>query len=173
MLPNMPHSYSHIGTITTCTQPNQYPLHNRATPLLQKNATHSLSLSLSHISIYLSLVRPYDIKSTQTLPSWHAIFLVATTLAWTVFDSYCICYHGEKLIGYSLSSQLTATELINLKTMARMVLPPQLFARHKFHCQTLHDQAAGNGQIDDFQGSSELGELRGHRDTTFKWMVCS
>ena len=49
-------------------------------------------------------------------------------------------------------------------------LPNYLLAWHKFHCQTL--QAFGSGQIHDLQGSSELGELRGHRKITSKDTAC-
>ena len=68
-------------------------------------------------------------------------------------------------VGYRLSSQLTATEWVNLKTIDESLdgSPSQIFVWQKFHCQTL--QAVGSGQIDDLPGSSEHGEPRSHRKT--------
>ena len=86
-----------------------------------------------------------------------------------LFERYCMCYHGKEP-NFTIDSHRVG-QLEDHGWSRWTAFPTHSLALHKFHCQTL--QAVGSGQIHDFQHSSELGELRGHRKTTCKWTVCS
>ena len=75
-------------------------------------------------------------------------------------------------VGYSLSSQSTATEWGNLKTLEKVI--GRLFllncAWHKLHGQTL--QAGGIGEIRNLQGSSEIA-IEGPQKNNLQVYGCS